>query len=140
MPAFIHRRRVQFSETDMAGIVHFANFYRWMEETEHEFLRSVGLGIMERQSDGTYIGWPRVNTTCHYEAPAHYEDLIDIHLSVERIGVKSVTYYFEFFLDGKRLAFGRAKAACCICHPDATLKSIEIPESYLAVLQEEPRG
>ena len=34
-------RRVEFSETDLAGIMHFTNYYRWMEICEHEFLRSV---------------------------------------------------------------------------------------------------
>ena len=38
-------RRVEFSETDLAGIMHFTNFYRWMEICEHEFLRSLGLSV-----------------------------------------------------------------------------------------------
>jgi acyl-CoA thioester hydrolase len=36
------RRRVEFSETDMAGIVHYSNFFRYMEAAEHEFFRSLG--------------------------------------------------------------------------------------------------
>ena len=32
--------------TDMAGIVHFSNFYKWMEQCEHEFFRSLGLSIV----------------------------------------------------------------------------------------------
>ena len=36
---FTIKRRVQFSETDMAGIMHFANYFRLMEEVEHAFLR-----------------------------------------------------------------------------------------------------
>ena len=39
---FITHRRVEFSDTDMAGIVHFANFYRYMEQAEHDFFRSLG--------------------------------------------------------------------------------------------------
>ena len=40
MPSeFKHTRRIEFAETDMAGIVHFANFFRMMETTEHEFFR-----------------------------------------------------------------------------------------------------
>ena len=38
-------RRVEFCDTDMAGIVHFANFFRWMESAEVEFLRSLGLSV-----------------------------------------------------------------------------------------------
>lgn len=130
MTPFVTHRRVAFSETDMAGIVHFANFYRWMEETEHEFFRSRGLRIMEQQADGTYIGWPRVSATCHYEAPAHYEDEIEARLLVERVGYKSLTFLIEFWLGDKRLAYGRMKTACCICRANGTLQSIEIPANY----------
>jgi acyl-CoA thioester hydrolase len=118
----------------MAGIVHFSNYYKWMEETEHEFFRSLGLRIMERQEDGTYIGWPRVNSSCHYAAPVHYDDLIEGRLWVERIGAKSLTYYLEFWRDEVRVAFGRMKSACCICRADGTLTSILIPEEYVRKL------
>ncbi len=138
MSVFIAQRRVEFAHTDMAGIVHFANFYRWMEEAEHEYFRSVGLNIMERQPDGTYIGWPRVNALCHFEAPAHHNDLLDLHVYVERIGFKSLTFFVEFWLGTRRLAYGRMKTACCICRPDGTLKSIEIPANYRERIIESP--
>ena len=137
MAVFVAQRRVEFANTDMAGIVHFANFYRWMEETEHDYFRSLGLHIMEKREDGTYIGWPRVSASCHFEAPAFHEDVLDIHLRIERIGFKSLTFHAEFFRDGKRLAHGRMKTACCICGVEnAGLKSIEIPQAYRDLFQE----
>ena len=39
------RRRVEFSETDMAGIVHYSNFFRYMEAAEHEFFRALGFSV-----------------------------------------------------------------------------------------------
>ncbi len=135
MPPFISHRRVEFSQTDMAGIVHFSNYYKWMEELEHDFFRAHGLSIMERQPDGNYIGWPRVNASCHFLAPSRYDDRIEGRLTLERIGVKSLTYYMEFWRGDVKIAYGRVKAACCICRVDGTLSSIEIPESYLQHLQ-----
>ena len=52
------KRRVQFYETDMAGIVHFSWFFRYMEEAEHALWRAAGLSIAPPDSA---IGWPRVN-------------------------------------------------------------------------------
>jgi len=136
MPLFSTQRRVQFSETDMAGIVHFANFYRWMEETEHEYFRSLGLSIMHHQADGQILGWPRVSASCNYNAPARYEDVVDCRLDVERVGLRSVTYQIEFWRDTKRLATGKMKTACCICHPDGTLTSVDLPDDYRSRIHE----
>lgn len=125
---FVMRRRVEFSDTDMAGIVHFSSYYRYMEQTEHAFFRSLGLSIMETRPDGTVIGWPRVSASCSFEAPARFEDELDVHLIVERKGVKSLTMRYEFHRAGQRIAHGRMKIACCICRHNAPLESIPIPE------------
>lgn len=135
---FVHTRRVNFSDTDMAGIVHFSNYYRYMEEAEHAFFRSLGLSIMYPMADDVMVGWPRVSSQCNYEAPARYDDLVDIHVNIERVGVKSVTYQMNLFVGEKRIARGRMKTACCLCRADHTLESIEIPAEYRAVLMESP--
>jgi len=135
MPPFISHRRVEFSQTDMAGIVHFSNYYKWMEELEHDFLRSLGLSIVQRQPVGTWLGWPRVNASCHFQSPARYNDEIEGRLTLERIGVKSLTYYMEFWRGDVRLAHGRQKVACCLFDLEGGLTSVEIPPDYLAKLQ-----
>ena len=132
---FVAYRQVEFAQTDMAGIVHFANFYRWMEEAEHEFFRAHGLKIMERQAHGPYIGWPRVSCSCRYEAPAKHGDKIEIRVSVERVGFKSVSFHHEIWSGGRRLATGKMKIACCLCHADGTLVSIEIPAEFRTVFE-----
>jgi acyl-CoA thioester hydrolase len=136
MPQFVHTHRVEFAETDMAGIVHFANFYRWMEETEHAFFRSLGFLIVEKQADGTVIGWPRVRASCSFESPAFYDDLLDIELSITRQGVKSLTMNFVFRRGETRLATGELKTVCCRHEPNGKFASIEIPESHRARLVE----
>lgn len=134
MPHFTTTRRVEFFETDMAGIVHFANFYRWMEETEHEYFRSLGLSIMQPIEGGRYVGWPRVSAQCSFERPARYGDELEARLEIERIGVKSLTFVVEFYNQGQRIAHGRMKTACCRCGHDVPLESIEIPGEYLSKL------
>jgi YbgC/YbaW family acyl-CoA thioester hydrolase len=136
MPQFVFTRRVEFSETDMAGIVHFANFYKWMEEAEGEYRRSLGLSIIRPRGDGSYIGWPRISASCTFERPLVYEDEFEVRLDIERVGVKSVSFTAEFWKGDQRVAYGRVKTACCICRPHAPLVSIEIPEEQRAVLHE----
>lgn len=133
---FVTQRRVEFSDTDMAGIIHFSSYYRYMEEAEHQYFRSLGLSVMQKRDANTLIGWPRVSSACTYEAPARFEDVLEIRVDVERKGVKSLTMKYGFWNGQQRVAHGRMKIACCICRHDAPLESIPIPENYDAVIIE----
>jgi YbgC/YbaW family acyl-CoA thioester hydrolase len=118
-------RRIQFSETDMAGIVHFANFFRMMEEVEHAFFRSVGLSV-SMQHEGMHIGWPRVAATCEFFGPIRFEDQIELKLRVTKVGEKSFSYEVDFLLDDRRMALGKTTSVCCALE-DGAMRSIPIP-------------
>lgn len=121
-------RRVEFHETDMAGIVHFSNFYKYMEQAEHEYFRSLGLTIVDTQQDGSVMGWPRVSAKCSFESPVYYGDQLEIRLFIERLGVKSLTIVYEFWRDQTKIAKGRMKTVCCHFTRGNPMQSIEIPE------------
>src|SRR5882757_7907897 len=106
-------RRVEFAETDMAGIVHFANFFRMMEATEHAFFRSIGLSIHSHVAGAT-TGWPRVSATCDYRAPLRFEEEVEIHLLVAEVRSRSIRYAFIFrrVSDDTEVARGSMAAVC----------------------------
>ena len=133
MPVLRTTRRVEFGDTDMAGIVHFSNFFRYMEAAECEFLRSRSLSV-KLDWEGQTIGFPRVSATCDYIKPARFEDLLDIAVTIDRIGTKSVTYAFEFSRASERIAQGKVTSVCCRVRAENTLEAIEIPASYRALL------
>jgi acyl-CoA thioester hydrolase len=133
MAIFTTQRRIEFGDTDMAGIVHFANFFRFMESAECEFLRSRGLSV-KLDWEGQTIGFPRVAASCDYVAPARFEEVLDVAVSIDRIGAKSVTYAFEFTRAGKRIAVGKVTSVCCRVGAVEDIKGIEIPASYRARL------
>ncbi len=128
-------RRVEFCDTDMAGIVHFANFFRWMESAEVEFLRARGLSV-KLEWEGQALGFPRVSATCDFVKPARFQDVLDIAVTIERIGTKSVTYAFEFTCGGEVLARGKVTSACCRVTGDHHIEGIAIPASYRARLEQ----
>ena len=77
MPTFRTTRRVEFADTDAAGIMHFAGFFRLMEEAEHELLRHLGLSVLTRDDAGP-ISWPRVRAGCDYRSALGFEDVVTI--------------------------------------------------------------
>ena len=129
-------RRVEFCETDAAGIVHFSAYLCYMEQAEHAFLRSLGLSVMERQADGSLLSWPRVRVECDFFGPARFEELLKIEVSLARIGGKSVTYHFDFFSpEGVKIAQGHIVAACCVVgQHGSTMSSVEIPTRIRSLL------
>src|SRR5579884_1256912 len=118
-------RRIEFADTDMAGIVHFANFFRFMEAAEQEFLRSRGLSV-SLEWEGQPIGFPRVSASCDYLKPARFEDVLTVAVRIERLGQKSVTYAFEFSLGGALVARGQMSSVCCRVLKGQQFESIEI--------------
>jgi 4-hydroxybenzoyl-CoA thioesterase/acyl-CoA thioester hydrolase len=113
MPApYIATRRVEFRDTDAAGIMHFSAYFAHMEAAEHELLRSLGLSVVMRDEQGT-ISFPRVAASCDYSGAARFEELLDIEVRIERIGEKSVTYAFRFTRNDQEIAAGKMTSVCC---------------------------
>ena len=137
-PTHISRRRVEFFETDLAGIVHFANYYRYMEMAEHEFFRSLGLKIHGTLPDGTVFGWPRVSASCSFHAPARYDEEIEVRLTVLRRTARSLTTGYEIRRGETMLATGEMKTAYCLIPSDGRLESADMPLEYAGRLGEGP--
>lgn len=130
-------RQIEFSDTDMAGIAHFSRFFVFMEIAEHEFLRSLGTSVAT-EWDGNKIGWPRLSASCEYLNPVKFEDTVDIHLTITRIGRKSMTYQFVFTKDDIKIARGQMRTVCCTCNPDEKMKAIPIPDFIASQVEEAP--
>jgi YbgC/YbaW family acyl-CoA thioester hydrolase len=133
-------RRIEFAETDMAGIVHFANFFRMMEATEHAFFRSLGFSIHGHDPVST-TGWPRVAATCDFRAPLRFEEEVEIQLLVAEVRTRSVRYEFVFRkTDGTEVAHGSVTAVCAsVEKTTGKLSAVPIPEAIRDVLQPAPR-
>lgn len=130
---YIARRRVEFRDTDAAGIMHFSRYTTYMEEAEHELLRSCGLSVLTISGDEK-ISWPRVNVSCDFSGPLKFEQEFEVHVRIEKLGTKSVTYQFEFISNGKSLAKGKMTSVCCLFKPNRAPEPIEIPDSFRSQL------
>lgn len=129
-------RRVEFRDTDAAGIAHFSAFFFYMESVEHEFLRQLGLSVLSNDETcgstglaGASVSWPRVSASCDYQSAVRFADVIEISLHIARLGTKSVTYEFDFTCAGRQVATGKTVAVCCRFPDGAPPESIPIPLS-----------
>jgi YbgC/YbaW family acyl-CoA thioester hydrolase len=118
------RRRVFFYEVDSAGIVHFSNYFRYMEEAEHALWRAAGLSIAHREGG---VGFPRVAASFEYKRPLRFEDEVDIRIRITAISQRSMKYTCELTRDGEAIAIGSATIVCVTQQPDKSMKAVTIP-------------
>lgn len=131
---FTTQRMVEFADTDMAGIMHFASFFHYMESVEHEFIRSLGLSVF-MQIDGQAISFPRVAAKCEFQSPAKCEDMLDARLEVRKIGKSSLTYQIDFSHQGRPVSTGEFTCVCCHIFHDRPPKSHPLPAEFVKLLE-----
>jgi acyl-CoA thioester hydrolase len=133
-------RRVEFSDTDMAGIMHYANFFRFMETAEHAFFRSLGFSIAMGKVDPP-LGWPRVHAECDFQAPLYFEDEVEIHLLVSEKRSKSLSYIFKFIrihpAPAQEVARG-GLTVVCVRHEGGKMAACTIPKSVADKIEVAP--
>jgi len=122
--AFTLKRRVRFSETDVAGIVHFSNYFRYFEDAEHALWREAGLSIHAPDSP---VGWPRVSASCDYHRPLRFEQEFEIRVTIAEMTSRTIRYDGAITREGAHLATATWKIACVSKLPDGTMRSVEIP-------------
>lgn len=143
---FSTTRRVEFRDTDAAGIVHFSAFFPMMESAEHEMLRSLGISVLPKETGDPQVPavtWPRVSASCAYASAARFEDLLTVTVRVARMGTTSVEYHIRFMKDDRLVAEGTMTAVCCRLtrspsagggDPETHLEKTPIPESIRGLL------
>ncbi|MCA9222002.1 MAG: acyl-CoA thioesterase [Planctomycetales bacterium] len=131
---FRTQRRVEFCETDAAGIAHFSAFFTYMEQAEHALLRELGTSVVRHEGEAV-VSWPRVSASCDYQGMVRFEQVLDIEVAVERIGGSSVAYQFRFSHEGRPVAQGKMVSVCCRIEPGQPPKSTPIAPELVARLR-----
>jgi len=133
MPAeFCYRRRVQFAETDLAGIAHFSWYFRYMEEAEHALWRHLGMSIA---APGSGVGFPRVSASCDFKAPLRFEDEFECRIQVESIGQRSIRYACTIQRGDQVAATGTMTSVCVVRDADGGVRAVDVPDDIVARLR-----
>lgn len=128
---FRYRRRVEFAETDQAGIAHFSVFFRYMEEAEHALWRAAGMSI----APSGQAGWARVAAALDFKAPLRFEDEFDVCVEIAEAGRRTIRYAVTFEHGGKPIATGSMTTVPVTRKPDGQLTSYDVPADVLEKLR-----
>jgi YbgC/YbaW family acyl-CoA thioester hydrolase len=132
MTEFRYKQRVEFADTDLAGIVHFSAIFRYMEEAEHAMWRAAGLSIADRGND---LGWPRVSAACEFRNPLFFEDEFEVWVRLAAARTRALDYEFTIVRDETVIAVGTMTSVCVRKTPDGKMKATEVPSDILSRLR-----
>ncbi len=143
MPSsFVYTRRVEFADTDMAGIMHFSSLFRFMESAEHAFIRSLGYSVTLNEIDPA-LGLPRVRAEADFRRPFRFEDEIEITLTVREKRARSLTYAFELRRVGDPErhigATGAITVVCVRRDENGNMRAHPLPSELVDRMEEAPQ-
>lgn len=129
---FVHHHQVQFVETDMAGIVHFSNFFRYMEAAEDGLLQKIGVPLVGT-IDGHHLSLPRLAAHASYKSPLRYPDRVAIEVRISELGEKKIRYRFTLRTERHLIAEGEILAICCTV--GTSMRSFPFPDAMREKLE-----
>lgn len=126
-PPLKHRMdvRVYYEDTDMGGVVFYANYLKYMERGRTEWLRDLGvdqsvLAATEQR------GFMVVRVDVRYISPARLDDLLQIESEVTRMGRASLHFAQSVSRRGELIAQSNIQV-CCV--ETVNMRVAAIPES-----------
>jgi acyl-CoA thioester hydrolase len=117
--------RVRYGDTDMMGIVYYANYLRYFEIARVEYLRLLGRDYRAIEREG--IAMAVTEATCVYHLPARFDDLLTLHCRVSDLRRATLTFRYEIRRqpDADLVTRGHTVHACL---DRATFRPTRIPE------------
>jgi YbgC/YbaW family acyl-CoA thioester hydrolase len=136
-------RKVEFSETDMAGLVHFSNFFKYMETAERDFFEACRSGPDPHRARRTRRLARGRGRSANFSAPLRFGDTIDIHLAVKSVKDRAIDYQFRIFRrneDGSRTQAGKGHMTTILAklNEGGELQSAELSDDLRKRITEAP--
>ncbi|HWO02250.1 MAG TPA: thioesterase family protein [Blastocatellia bacterium] len=126
---FHHNIRVRFADTDLQGIVFNGNYLTFYDVAWTEYFREIGLTWQEMISSG--VDTVLARTTIEFKSPAKFDDVLEVHTRVSKIGNTSMIFDFEIYLEGDERLIGTAQSLY-VCVDPKSLQKVRVPDDLRA--------
>lgn len=97
----LHPLRIYYEDTDLAGIVYYANYLRFIERARTEWVRSLGVDQVGLKAQGIVFAVRRVEAD--YLVPARFDDVVEVRTDVGAVTGARITLQQDIWRGGQRL-------------------------------------
>lgn len=129
---FSHPLRVRWAECDLQGIVFFGRYYEYFDLGMTEYLRNLGFTYPTAftDSDGDLF---IKHSHCDYAGSASFDDELDVHTRIAKLGRSSIVFDFRVTRAGEVLATG--EVVYVFADPEART-TLALPEDFREAVRE----
>ena len=124
---FRFETRIRFIDTDASGRIHYTAMFRYFESAEIEFMRTLGISY----SGGGDYAFPRAHVDCDFMLAIKHDDLVEIEVSLRKLGRSSMRLEFQTYMGDALAAKG---AVVIVCMDRRTGRPLTIPEELRSKL------
>ena len=103
--------RVYYEDTDMAGIVYYANYLRYIERARSDWVREIGIDQLAMKAEGIVFAVRRVEAD--YIAPALFDDTLEVRTRMTLLTPARMVMEQELYR-GDQLLFEADVTIVCI--------------------------
>ncbi|MES2129984.1 MAG: tol-pal system-associated acyl-CoA thioesterase [Pseudomonadota bacterium] len=129
--AFTWTVRVYYEDTDAGGIVFYANYLKFFERARTEWLRAAEIGQQALLAEHGAMFVVK-SASLDYHAPAKLDDVLNLTLTVEKLGRASVQFVQEAWCGERLLTSARVKVGCVDAQ---TLRPCPVPDGAAAKMR-----
>jgi acyl-CoA thioester hydrolase len=129
--AFTWTVRVYYEDTDAGGIVFYANYLKFFERARTEWLRALDVHQQALIAEHGAMFVVK-STSVDYHAPAKLDDVLELTLSIEKLGGASVLFVQQAWCGKNLLASAKVKVGCV---DQATLRPRALPDDTAAKMR-----
>lgn len=127
--------RVNWGDTDKAGIVYYPNYFKWFDIAGHQFFRSIGLSPAKLAEEENIV-LPLLDARCTFEKPLYYDDIITIKTEVAEVNRKTVKLNHAVYRGEERTGHGY-EIRGWVKETHGRLSAVPIPDNVRQLLLED---
>jgi len=102
--------RVYYEDTDMAGIVYYANYLKFLERARSDLVRRAGIDQLAMRDAGLTFAVARVEVI--FRSPARFGDVMRIQTHLGRIGGATVAMKQEISVGDRSVVTADTRVIC----------------------------
>tara|TARA_B100000945_G_scaffold281724_1_gene249633 strand:+ start:104 stop:496 length:393 start_codon:yes stop_codon:yes gene_type:complete len=115
--------RVYYEDTDLGGVVYYANYLRFIERARSEWIRGLGIDQIKMRDEEEAI-FVVTKIKADYLSPAHFDDILTVDTNIKVVSPVRAYFYQNIFREEKVIF----KAEVCVTCTSNSGKVLRLPE------------